>query len=80
MENVRTGRVSPSEKSAALVLESMPPERKTPTGTSLTLRLHGRPQLGEDALRDLVVGDADQRVCVIPDVPPALAREPGRPG
>ena len=26
------------EKSAALVLESIPPERKTPTGTSLTVR------------------------------------------
>ena len=30
--------VSPSEKRAAFVLESMPPERNTPTGTSLTLR------------------------------------------
>ena len=38
MENVRTGRVSPSENNAALVLESSPPDRNTPTGTSLTFR------------------------------------------
>ena len=38
MLNVRTGMPSPSEKSRALVLESIPPDRNTPTGTSLTLR------------------------------------------
>ena len=79
MLNVLTGMPSPSEKSCAFVLESMPPDRNTPTGTSLTLRrLHRRAQLGEQPLGDLVFAHAVERLDVIPGVPVPLFLDRGR--
>ena len=64
------GDGSPSAKSAAFVLESTPPERKTPTGTSLDLAQPDRgAELVEDAVGDRRLRDSAELDGVVPRRP-----------